>query len=30
MTKSFVDMALIDHEVDLSQYVTENFLPKRQ
>jgi len=29
MTKSFVDMALIDHEVDLSQYVTENFLPKR-
>jgi NitT/TauT family transport system substrate-binding protein len=30
MTKSFVDMALIDHEADLSQYVTEKFLPARQ
>jgi NitT/TauT family transport system substrate-binding protein len=28
MSESFVDMKLIDHEVDLSQYVTEQFLPK--
>ena len=28
MSESFVDMKLVDHEVDLSQYVTEQFLPK--
>ena len=28
MSESFVDMKLIDHEIDLSQYVTEQFLPK--
>jgi ABC-type nitrate/sulfonate/bicarbonate transport system substrate-binding protein len=28
MSESFVDMKLIDHEVDLSQFVTEQFLPK--
>jgi NitT/TauT family transport system substrate-binding protein len=28
MSKSFVDMKLVDHEIDLSQYVTEQFLPK--
>jgi hypothetical protein len=29
MSKSFVEMKLIDHEIDLSQYVTEQFLPKK-
>jgi NitT/TauT family transport system substrate-binding protein len=28
MSKSFVEMGLLDHEADLSQYVTEQFLPK--
>jgi NitT/TauT family transport system substrate-binding protein len=28
MSASFVDMKLVDHEVDLAQYVTEQFLPK--
>ncbi len=28
MSQGFVDMKLIDHKVDLSQYVTEQFLPK--
>ena len=28
MSESFVDMKLVDHEIDLSQYVTEQFLPK--
>jgi NitT/TauT family transport system substrate-binding protein len=28
MSQGFVDMKLVDHEVDLSQYVTEQFLPK--
>jgi NitT/TauT family transport system substrate-binding protein len=28
MSKSFVEMKLIDHATDLSQYVTEQFLPK--
>jgi NitT/TauT family transport system substrate-binding protein len=28
MGESFVDMKLVDHAVDLSQYVTEQFLPK--
>jgi ABC-type nitrate/sulfonate/bicarbonate transport system substrate-binding protein len=27
MSKSFVELKLLDHEVDLSQYVTEKFLP---
>jgi len=27
MSKSFVEMKLIDHQVDLSEYVTEKFLP---
>jgi NitT/TauT family transport system substrate-binding protein len=30
MSKSFVDMKLLDHEVDLSRYVTNEFLPKAQ
>jgi NitT/TauT family transport system substrate-binding protein len=28
MSEGFVDMKLVDREVDLSQYVTEQFLPK--
>jgi NitT/TauT family transport system substrate-binding protein len=28
MSKGFVEMKVLDHEVDLSQYVTEQFLPK--
>jgi NitT/TauT family transport system substrate-binding protein len=28
MSESFVDMKLLDHEIDLSQYVTDRFLPK--
>jgi ABC-type nitrate/sulfonate/bicarbonate transport system substrate-binding protein len=28
MSKSFVEMGLLDHEVDFAQYVTEQFLPK--
>ncbi|HUC51802.1 MAG TPA: ABC transporter substrate-binding protein [Xanthobacteraceae bacterium] len=28
MSESFVDMKLVDHKVDLSQFVTEQFLPK--
>jgi NitT/TauT family transport system substrate-binding protein len=28
MSQGFVDMKLVDHEVDLSQFVTEQFLPK--
>jgi ABC-type nitrate/sulfonate/bicarbonate transport system substrate-binding protein len=28
MSKGFVEMKLIDHEIDLAQYVTEQFLPK--
>jgi ABC-type nitrate/sulfonate/bicarbonate transport system substrate-binding protein len=27
MSKSFVELKLLDHEVDLSQYVTDKFLP---
>jgi NitT/TauT family transport system substrate-binding protein len=28
MSKNFVEMKLLDHDVDLSQYVTNRFLPK--
>jgi hypothetical protein len=28
MSRSFVDMKLLNQESDLSQYVTEQFLPK--
>jgi hypothetical protein len=28
MSKSFVEMKLVDQNLDLSQYVTEQFLPK--
>lgn len=27
MSQSFVDMKLVDHDIDLSQYVTDRFLP---
>ncbi len=27
MSQSFVDMKLVDHDIDLSQYVTDKFLP---
>jgi NitT/TauT family transport system substrate-binding protein len=27
MSRSFVDMKLVDHDIDLSQYVTDKFLP---
>jgi ABC-type nitrate/sulfonate/bicarbonate transport system substrate-binding protein len=30
MSRSFVEMKLLDREVDLSQYVTDQFLPKPQ
>jgi NitT/TauT family transport system substrate-binding protein len=30
MSKSFVDLKLVDHTIDLSQYVTDQFLPKLQ
>ncbi|HTV38767.1 MAG TPA: ABC transporter substrate-binding protein [Xanthobacteraceae bacterium] len=30
MSKGFVEMKLLDHEADLSQYVTNDFLPKLQ
>ncbi len=29
MSKSFVEMKLLDHDIDLSQYVTDRFLPKQ-
>jgi hypothetical protein len=28
MSRSFVEMKLLDQEIDLSQYVTDQFLPK--
>jgi NitT/TauT family transport system substrate-binding protein len=30
MSKGFVEMKLLDHDADLSQFVTNDFLPKRQ